>query len=76
MRPTIPHVRNGHILLTVTGAVMNEVAAVTRRLMEGLLTGGTIVPAVAKAFESKAGMTSVQTNFRTCGSRGVRENYT
>jgi hypothetical protein len=30
----------------------NEVAAVTRRLIE-VLTSGTIVPDVAKAFESK-----------------------
>jgi hypothetical protein len=34
------------------GAVMNEVAAVTRRLIDGLLGSGTIVPQpIAKAFE-------------------------
>jgi hypothetical protein len=35
--------------------ILNEVAAVTRRLIEGLLTDpGTIVPgSVAKAFENK-----------------------
>lgn len=34
------------------GAVMNEVAAVTRRLIEGL-SAGTIVPSVKMAFEDK-----------------------
>src|SRR6516165_9003963 len=37
------------------GAVLNEVAAVTRRLIEGLLQTSTIVEvSVAKAFENKA----------------------
>jgi ParB-like chromosome segregation protein Spo0J len=37
------------------GAVMNEVAAITRRLIEGLMETGTIVPvSVAKAFANKA----------------------
>lgn len=39
------------------GAALNEVAAVTRRLIEGLLSGGTIVPpAVKTAFEDKGAM--------------------
>jgi hypothetical protein len=38
------------------GAVLNEVAAVTRRIIDGLL-GETIVPtSVIKAFENKAGI--------------------
>src|SRR5262245_9678865 len=35
------------------GAVMNEVAAVTRRLVEGLLDGTIVPPSIASAFQSK-----------------------
>jgi ParB-like chromosome segregation protein Spo0J len=39
------------------GAVINEVAAVTRRLIEGLLADGTIVPPVVKAaFEDRGAL--------------------
>jgi hypothetical protein len=47
------------------GAVINKVIAVTRRLIEGLLSDGTIVPSVATAFESKAGIASARTKLRT-----------
>jgi hypothetical protein len=46
------------------GAVMNEVAAVTRRLIEGLLRGGTIVPPVAKAFESNLAIEAARGKLR------------
>jgi ParB family chromosome partitioning protein len=46
---------NGQQRGSSPGAMMNEVAAVTRRLIEGLLKTGTIIPvSVAGAFESKA----------------------
>lgn len=47
------------------GAVMNEVAAVTRRLIEGLLERLDNCPtSVAKAFESKMGMEAARTKLR------------
>lgn len=46
------------------GAIMNEVAAVTRRLIEGILTSGTIVPDVARAFESKLAIDSARGKVR------------
>jgi ParB-like nuclease domain len=48
---------------TNAGAVLNEVSAVARRLVEGLLEGntGTIVPvSVAKAFDGKRGIETAQ----------------
>jgi hypothetical protein len=47
------------------GAVLNEVAAVTRRLIAGLLSGSTIVePTVVKAFENKAGIEQARKKLR------------
>jgi ParB/RepB/Spo0J family partition protein len=49
------------------GAVMNEVAAVTRRLIEGLLRSTTVEPSIAKAFESKLGIDRTRTKLRNGG---------
>jgi hypothetical protein len=46
------------------GAVMNEVAAVTRRLIEGLSGVGTIVPTLAKCFESKLALEQARAHIR------------
>jgi ParB-like nuclease domain len=47
------------------GAVINEVSAVIRRLIEGLLGGGgTIVPPVAKAFDNKTGIEQARIKIR------------
>jgi hypothetical protein len=46
------------------GAIMNEVAAATKRVIENLLGGGTIVPSVVKAFENKAGMEQARIKLR------------
>jgi hypothetical protein len=46
------------------GAVMNEVAAVTRRLIEGLEISPTIVGDVVKAFESKQAIESARSKIR------------
>jgi hypothetical protein len=43
---------------------MNEVAAVTRRLIEGLLQPGTIVPPCLKAFENKLAADKARGNLR------------
>ena len=50
---------------------LNEVAAVTRRLIEGLMDTGTIVPvSVLKAFESKSAIEKARTKLRgeNCGA--------
>ena len=52
---------------STAGAVINEVAAVTRRIIEGLLgSAGTIVPApVRKAFETELAMKQAAGKLRT-----------
>src|SRR5262245_43771255 len=49
---------------TTAAAVLNEVAAVTRRLIEGLLQPGTIVPGCLKAFENKLAAEKAASNLR------------
>jgi hypothetical protein len=46
------------------GAIMNEVAAATRRVIGYLLSGPTIVGPVAKAFTNKAGMDQARVKLR------------
>jgi hypothetical protein len=49
------------------GAVLNEVASVSRRLVGGLLEGrgnGTVAPSIIKAFADKAALATAQTNLQ------------
>lgn len=50
------------------GAVMNEVAAITRRLIEGLLEGTIVPSSVAKAFENKHAIEVAQKRLRSASA--------
>jgi len=61
---------------TNAGAVMNEVAAVTKRLIEGLAdTSGTIVPdVIRRAFGDKVGVETARTRLRNGAFNAIGHN--